>query len=415
MRSWLVAVVMVVGIAASDARAAPSWSPQDLALLQTLRLDALAPPPPDPSNRVADDPRAVALGRSLFSDRRLSANGRVSCAGCHIQDHGFTDGLAVGHGVKSGSRRTMPIAAAVYSPWQFWDGRADSLWAQALGPVENPVEHGFTRTQVVKVLATYYRGAYEQTFGPLPALGDLEHRPPRASPAGDARAQAAWAGMQTDGQAKTNAIFANFGKAIAAYERTLKVRPGRFDRYLAGLSGKNSKPAALTGEEAAGLRLFIGKGQCVSCHTGPLLSDGAFHNTGVPRRPGRSPDPGRSDGIGKAISDPFNCLGPYSDAQRERCEELSFAVVDSPAQVGAFKVPSLRGVGQRAPYMHAGQFASLDRVVKHYSRAPRAAIGLSELRPLHLSLAEQRQIVAFLRTLNEAPAAKPLPKQSHDR
>jgi cytochrome c peroxidase len=313
----------------------------------------------------------------------------------------------------TGARRTMPVAAAVHSPWQFWDGRADSLWAQALGPIENPAEHGFTRTQVVKALATRYRSAYEQTFAPLPTVDDLRRLPNRASPAGDARAQAAWAAMKADQQATTNTIFANFGKAIAAYERTLEVRPGRFDRYVAGPSSASGKSASLSADETAGLRLFIGKGQCVTCHNGPLLTDQAFHNTGVPPRPGKRADQGRSAGVGKAISDPFNCLGGYSDAPREQCEELSFAVVDSPAQVGAFKVPSLRGVGRRPPYMHAGQFSSLGQVIDHYNRAPKAAAGLSELRPLRLSATERRHIVAFLRTLDETP--KPLPLHSHVR
>jgi cytochrome c peroxidase len=159
--------------------------------------------------------------------------------------------------------------------------------------------------------------------------------------------------------------------------------------------------------------LFIGKGQCVTCHNGPLLSDQAFHNTGVPPRRGKPADQGRIDGVGKALSDPFNCLGAYSDARREQCEELSFAVAGT-AQAGAFKVPSLRGVGQRAPYMHAGQLMSLDQVVDHYNRAPAAAAGISELRPLQLSPRERRQIVTFLRTLDEAPTARSASRKSHD-
>ncbi len=405
---------MAAGIGAGGATPAPTWSAEDLAVLQTLSLGALAPPPSDPSNRAADDPRAAGLGRLLFSDRSLSANGQVSCSTCHLPDHGFTDRLAVGKGLTTGARRTMPAAVAIYSPWQFWDGRADSLWAQALGPVENPAEHGFTRTGVVRVLATRYRANYEQTFGALPDSTAIDRLPARASPMGDARAQAAWAAMKAEDQAQANAIFANFGKAIAAYERTLKVRPGRFDRYVARLSGAPARDSALSADETAGLRLFIGKGQCVTCHNGPLFSDQAFHNTGVQPRPGKAADPGRIDGVGKALSDPFNCLGAFSDARREQCEELSYAVAGTPAQVGAFKVPSLRGVSQRAPYMHAGQLASLDQVVDHYNRAPTAAAGTSELRPLQLSPGERRQIVAFLRTLDESPATKPAPRKAHD-
>jgi cytochrome c peroxidase len=412
VRARVLAIAIAAAMSASEASAALSWSPDDLALLRTLWHGALDPAPADPSNRVADNPVAATLGQSLFSDRRLSANGRVSCASCHQPEHGFTDARAVGQGMSSGARRTMPVAVAVYSPWQFWDGRADSLWAQALGPVENPAEHGFTRTQVARAIASRYRDAYERTFSPLPKMDDLQRFPVRASPAGDARARAAWAGMSSADQAAVNEIFANFGKAIAAYERTLKVRPGRFDLYLAGLFGAPGNPEPLAAHEVAGLRLFIGKGQCVTCHNGPLLSNQGFANTGVPPRPGRPADRGRAAGVRKAIDDPFNCQGVYSDARREVCEELEFAVVDSPAQVGAFKAPSLRGVSQRAPYMHAGQLASLAQVVDHYNRAPKAAVGVSELRPLHLSVSERRQIVAFLRTLDEPSAAKPQPPET---
>nr|WP_255500821.1 cytochrome c peroxidase [Caulobacter sp. 17J80-11] len=364
-------------------------------------------PPADPSNRVADDPAAARLGEALFSDARLSANGKVSCASCHQPDRAFTDARPTGRGIGAGARRTMPVAPAAYSPWQFWDGRADSLWAQALGPVENPVEHGFTRTEVARVVAAHYRGPYESLFGPMPDLSDRRRFPLRASPVGDAAARAAWARMTPADQAAVDRVFADFGKAVAAYERTLKVRPGRFDDYLAGVFGAPGRHASLSPDEAAGLRLFIGKARCATCHNGPLLTNNGFANTGVPARPGAAPDHGRAAGVRQVVDDPFNCKGRYSDAQGEGCDELEFAVVDDPAQVRAYKVPSLRGVRRRAPYMHAGQFATLDQVLDHYSRAPAAPEGVSELRTLDLSADERRQIVAFLRTLDEQPERRP--------
>lgn len=406
MKPWFWAAVLAA-IAASATQAAPSWSTDDLAQLRSLWHHGLGPTPADPSNRVADNPSAAALGQTLFFDRRLSANGKVSCASCHQPEHGFTDALAVGRGVSAGARRTMPVAAAVHSPWQFWDGRADSLWAQALGPVENPAEHGFTRTQVARALAARYRPAYERLFPPLPDLDDINRFPVRASPAGDADARAAWAGMTPADQAAVNKVYANFGKAIAAYERTLKVRSGRFDAYLTSLFDTAAKPQRLTADEVEGLRLFIGKAQCATCHNGAMLSNEGFANTGVRPRPGHSADQGRIAGVRQALDDPFNCQGPYSDARREQCGELEFAVVDSPALVGAFKVPSLRGVSRRAPYMHAGQLVSLPQVIDHYNRAPAAAAGVSELRPLRLTATERRQLVAFLHTLDEAPTARP--------
>ncbi len=409
MKKALAAIGAITLVLAPDANASPTWTPEDLATIRSLSPQTLPKPPADPSNRVADDPQARELGRTLFFDARLSANGKVSCASCHQPAHGFTDGLAVGRGIAEGSRRTMPIAAAVHSPWQFWDGRADSLWAQALGPVENPLEHGFTRTEVARLLATSYGRAYRRVFGRTPP--DPATLPLRASPLGDAPAQAAWARMTPTGQQAVNVTFANFGKAIAAYERTLAVKPGRFDRYMAGLMGETRGAERFTPDETEGLRLFIGKAQCVTCHNGPLFSNGGFANTGVPARAGHDADSGRGAGVGKAVADPFNCKGPYSDASPDRCEELEFTVRKSPELEGAFKVPTLRGVAQRAPYMHAGQVGGLEAVLDHYNRAPAAATGHTELKPLDLSPMERRQIIAFLRTLDET-GRKPLRRRS---
>jgi cytochrome c peroxidase len=405
-RAWIVLGAIMATALALIAAAEPTWSAADLKTLRGLWIGALGPPPSDPSNRVADNVAAADLGQALFSDTRLSANGQVSCASCHQPDHAFTDALPTGHGVGTGARRTMPIAPAVYSPWQFWDGRADSLWAQALGPVENPAEHGFTRTEVARVLAAHYRDAYERLFGPLPNMADRDRFPLRAAPGSDPKTQAAWARMKPADQVAVNRVYANFGKAVAAYERTLRVRPSRLDDYLAGVFGAPGRHARLSPDELAGLRLFIGKGQCSNCHNGPLLSNQGFANTGVPVRPELPRDLGRAAGVRAAIADPFNCKGAYSDAPT-RCEELEFVVIDGPAQVRAYKVPSLRGVGQRASYMHAGQFASLEQVVDHYSRAPRASDGTSEIKPLRLNADERRQIVAFLHTLDEPPSPKP--------
>lgn len=402
-RRWLaagvaLATVLTVGAAVSK----PVWSAAEMGTLHRLWIGSLGAPPADPSNQYADNPAAASLGQALFSDTRLSANGQISCATCHQPDHAFTDAVPTGHGVGIGNRRTMPVAPAVYSPWQFWDGRADSLWAQALGPVENPAEHGFTRVEVARVVAAHYRAPYERLFGPLPDLSDRTRFPLKAAPGGDANARAAWARMSPTDQAAINRVYANFGKSVAAFERTLKVRPSRFDDYLSGIFGQPGHHDQLSADEVAGLRLFMGKGQCATCHNGPLLSNHGFANTGVPARPDLPADLGRSAGVRSAVSDPFNCKGVFSDAAQS-CEELEFAVVDNPAQVRAYKVPSLRGVAQRAPYMHAGQFSSLDQVIDHYSRAPKAPDGTSEIRPANFTVEERRQIVAFLRSLDELP------------
>lgn len=158
----LLALVLIVGVGVVLLRPrTPTWSDAEQATLRTLWLGSLPPLPADPSNHVADDPRAVTLGAKLFSDTRFSANGAVACSTCHLSDLSFQDGLPLAQGVGTTTRRTMPLVGTAYSPWFFWDGRKDSQWAQALGPLESAVEHGGTRTQYVHLIATFYRDEYE--------------------------------------------------------------------------------------------------------------------------------------------------------------------------------------------------------------------------------------------------------------
>jgi cytochrome c peroxidase len=404
------ALAGTIGARAAASAAAPvAWSKGERAALRALSLGSLAPLPPDPSNRVADDPRAAALGQALFFDSRLSGDGNVSCATCHVPAKDFQDGTALARGVGTTARRTMPIAGTAHGPWFFWDGRADSQWAQALGPLESAVEHGGSRAQYAHVIATGYRPEYEALFGPLPRLDGV---PTHAGPVADAEWRAAWDRIPPARQNDISRVYANIGKAIAAYERRVALAPSRFDRYVdAELAGRAHTPeSALSGDEARGLRLFIGQASCVNCHNGPRFTDDHFHNTGVPRAAGLPEDSGRAVGVRQALAGEFACTSRYSDAKEGDCDELRFATTEGEELVRAYKTPSLRGVAERAPYMHAGQVATLAEVVAHYDRAPRAPAGHSELRPLRLSAEERRQIEAFLRTLSapvDAPAASP--------
>lgn len=384
------------------------WNAGEIAILSSMRLSQLAPAPDDRSNAYESMPAAAGLGQRIFSDRRFSGNGAVSCASCHQPDKQFQDGRPLGLGVGTGARRTMPVVGAGYSPFLFWDGRKDSLWSQALGPLEDPLEHGGNRMAYAHVIDAHYRDDYEAIFGKLPALRGL---PREAGPLGTPAQRAAWNAMSEDARRDVSRVFANMGKALAAYQKTMRFGESRLDRYLDGvINGNAAASGLLDPSEKNGLRIFIGKGQCVTCHNGPLLSDQHFHNTGIaPRLAGR-PDPGRRAIIAKLRGDEFNCLGRYSDARAEQCEELRFLAADDDAMEAAFKTPSLRNVALRAPYMHAGQVATLAEVVRHYSIAPRAAAGHSELKPFALSEAEARDLVAFLGSLSgpvlDAPTKK---------
>ena len=388
------------------------WSKDEMAVLASLSLKRLPDVPVDPSNAVERLPAAVDLGRRLFGDARFSGNGAVSCASCHDPHKQFQDGLPVSRGVGTGARRAMPIVGAGYSTWLFWDGRKDSLWSQALGPLEDPVEHGGNRKRYADLIAASYRKDYEALFGALPTL----EGPSDAGPNGNDSERAAWSAMSAAQRADVSRVFANIGKAIAAYEKSLAHEPSRLDRYLDSVAaGHVTAQDRLRPEEIRGLRLFIGKGQCVTCHHGPLLTDQQFHTTGVPPRNAARPDRGRAAVTGKVRNDEFNCLGPFSDARPDQCEELRFMASDGAELEGAFKTPGLRGVAQRAPYMHAGQFATLDQVVRHYVTAPHAAVGHSELThrhpgpsaathegraPIELSDAEIQDLVSFLDALS---------------
>jgi cytochrome c peroxidase len=392
------AASMVAVLAIGLVMPGSTWSDAERASIAAMALTSLPPLPDDPSNAAADNPAAATLGEALFFDTRLSSNGEISCASCHQPDRQFQDSLPLGHGVGTGGRRTMPIAGTAYFPFLFWDGRKDSQWSQALGPIENPLEHGADRTMAVRLISSAYRSEYEAVFGPLPDLSGL---PEHATPIGNASQVAAWKTLTFEQRETVDRTFANIGKAIAAFERTIPVPATRFDAYATALMADNAETAEtiLTPEERHGLKLFLGKGQCATCHTGALLSDGAFHNIGLP---GANPasETGRSSAVAEVIADPFNCLGRFSDAQAGACAELQFIAADDPKLVGAFRTPSLRGIAQRSPFMHAGQFATLHALLKHYNEAPGAVVGQSEIKPLGLTEEEMAALEAFLRTLD---------------
>ena len=395
----IVAATLVTGVAAAFTwGGADGWSKQEMTVLSSLRLSQLAPAPEDRSNRYEGIPGAAELGKNIFFDKRFSSNGQVACASCHDPKQQFQDGRALGLGVATGARRTMPVIGLTHSPFLFWDGRKDSAWSQALGPLEDAAEHGGNRTAYVQVLRANYRKEYEAVFGPMPNLTRL---PRDAGPLGDDKQRTAWNALDAPTREAVSRIFANMGKAIAAYEKTLQYGESRLDQYLEGVSRRDTQAyQALTPQEKSGLRVFIGKGQCVTCHNGPLLTDQHFHNTGIPQRSDTKPDLGRRTAIAKVVKDEFNCLGPFSDAREEDCDELRFIAQDEHALDAAFKTPSLRNVALRAPYMHAGQKVTLADVVDHYRTAPVSSIGHSELQRIDLSDQEARDLVAFLLTLS---------------
>lgn len=392
-----IGLAVLIPVLASAADSVPVWNADELSRIKGMSLAGLAPLKPDPSNRVSDDPSAAALGKALFFDPSFSANGAVSCSSCHLPDSQFQDGLPLGQGVGIASRRTMPIAGTAYHPFLFWDGRKDSQWSQALGPMENPVEHGSDRAMVVRLTVANYLAEYESVFGALPELGSV---PMHAAPVGSPEAVAAWQALTVEQQRNINRVFANFGKAIAAFERTIPPPWTRFDDYAEAVASKDgaSVNEILTEQERNGLRLFLGQ-NCATCHGGPLFTDEDFHNIGLPGQTHEA-DSGRSTSVAVVKEDPFNCAGEFSDADPKKCLRLKILRADEPKFVGGFRSPSLRGVAQRPPYMHDGQFATLHDVLVHYNKAPTATFGRSEALVLRLTDQQLDDLEAFLKTLN---------------
>lgn len=378
-----------------------AWDDDQKAVLKSLWIGSLPPIPENPSNKYSTDPKAVTLGKKLFFDSRLSGNLKVSCATCHPPNMNFADNLPLAHGMGTTNRRTMPLVGVAYYTWLFWDGRKDSLWAQALGPIESPVEHGFTRTQCASVIIQHYKQDYEEVFGPLPAFSKRD-LPPLAKPSLDDPASLkAWVSMPREKKEAVNRIYANMGKAIAAFVRTIVPTPSRFDEYVEAFIKKDSASMlkSLSNEEVKGLRLFIGKAKCTNCHSGPLFTNGDFHNVGVPNAANVPPDNGRSEAIAKVLADEFNCMSVYSDAKPSECAELRYMDTATYKYIGAFKTPTLRNVAERAPYMHAGQIPTLRKVLEFY-RDLKPGQRSADLEHGDLNDLELDQLEAFLRTLS---------------
>jgi cytochrome c peroxidase len=408
--------------------------------------------PTDTSNAYGDDLMTARLGKLLFFDGAFSGElgpynvwetngslgnahdpGKVSCASCHDPltagvDHRSKPN-ATSLGVSYTERNAPTVINAAHSPvWQFWDGRADSLWSQALSPPEGPAECGGSRLGVAQVLYARYGELFRGVFGAnaLPDdLADLTRFPPEGKPGLNPGCQPDDPGepffdafdcmVKEDeperggaDQQLVNKIYANFGKAIAAYERRLVSRafePSPFDAFMAGDVTAMS-PAAIRGA-----RLFIGRAGCAECHSGPMFTDYSFHNIGVPQT-GQYPPPtddGRYDGIGgkeNVVANAFNRRGDFSDDRSEtNTGHLTFLAPAPDSTRGQFKTPTLRNVGQTAPYMHNGVYQTLWDVVNHYnfggSTGPYSGTKDPALAPLLLTDAELGDLVEFLRALDD--------------
>lgn len=402
----------------SDAFFSASERSTILAWLGTLPETA----PDDPTNRVADDPAAAQLGQALFFDARTSGDGTVSCATCHDPAAAFDDPRSnTSQGAGLTPRASLSILNGAYGAagedvqiWQFWDGRRDSQWSQALGPIEDPNEMAGSRSATALLIYDEYRDQYEAVFGAMPPLRDGAGTP--LVPAGTLPGDGVWETLPEADQTAVTEVFVNYGKAVEAFERRLVSRNSRFDQFWAELSAGADDSDALSDLEKEGLRVFIDKGRCLGCHSGPNFTDGQFHNIAVPQVGDNIPanDLGRAGGIDSLITTEFSCAGPWSDRpDKSACQVSQLSA--GQGEVGAFKTPTLRNVSVTAPFMHTGMFSSLDQVVSHYDLGggpPGSFDGSRDelMRPLGLDLGDRQALVAFLMTLEGEPVDAALTK-----
>jgi cytochrome c peroxidase len=334
---------------------------------------------PDPSNRVSGDVHAIDLGERLFFDEKLSVKGNVSCITCHIAEYNWTDGVRRNQGQSMVDRNTPTLMNMRHHRWFALDGAADSLWSQSMRPIVDPRELASNATHVAQYLRkdADLSCRYEKTFGVK--LGEQDDE----------------------------AVLVGVGKVMAAFQETLLTDLTPFDAFRNALARGDQGAASVYPRDARrGLKIFVGKGQCSTCHVGPMFTNGEFNDIGVSHFIGgdsKQVDGGRHDGIKKLMASKFNLLGPYNDDAARSSVTKTLHLKPEHRNFGEFKVPSLRNVGYTGPYMHNGEMLSLNDVVRHYSELNvdrLHADGESILKPLKLTKSESADLVAFLHTLN---------------
>jgi cytochrome c peroxidase len=395
-----------------------------LTAVEAAKAHTLSPLPAVPANstnQYADNEAAATLGQKLFFDKRYSGPltvaddmmngglgaageaGKIACASCHL-GRGLDDQRSRPNNVSLGadflSRNALAIVNSSFYRWTNWGGRFAAPWELPIAVVENAKNMNGDRMRVVHLIFDKYKADYEAVFGTLePAIGtDAIRFPASAKPKAMGAADGPWEMMTDADRTIANRVFVNFAKALEAYQRRLVSRNAPFDKFVAGDVGM------LATAEVRGLKLFMGKAGCVGCHSGPHLSDGAFHNIGVAQTGAHVPaaDNGRFADIPPLLASGMNVDSVFSD-DRQSGRLAGLTATPPEDTKAAFRTPSLRGVAETGPYMHTGQLATLDDVVAFYDRGgdtPTAGTKDTLITRLSLTALERADLVAFLRTLS---------------
>lgn len=308
----------------------------------------------------------IELGRQLYFDPRLSADGKISCATCHAPESGWAKQtrFGVGIGGLTGGRNSPTSYNRLLSKEQFWDGRADSLEDQAVGPIANPIEMGFTHDECVGDLKKI--PGYVLQFNKIfPGEGI------NIKTVG--KAIAAFERVIVTGPSP-----ADYYEPLVSFQKTFKAEladlesfkadsPDEYEQYQAMKKASDAHP--ISDSAKRGRDLFFGKANCTACHVGANFSDEKYHNLGV--------------GMDAAKPD----LGRYEVTKKD-------------ADRGAFKTPTIRNVTQTAPYMHDGSQQTLEEVVEWYDKGGHANPHLSDkMKKLNLTAQEKKDVVEYMKAL----------------
>jgi len=381
----------------------------DLELFVISDMQRPAEIPLDETNEWDGNPEAIEFGKQLFFSHSLSPNA-IACSSCHVPNLGFSDGLTQSFGADVTPRHSPTLFDVAQHTWFRWDGGCDSLWCQAIGPIESPKEMNGSRTFLVNAIDgnPNLASQYEALFGDLPDVSGID---PSARPStDDATANEHWSSIPNQTQQEITEVLVNVVKSIAAYEATIQSQATIFDEFVEAMVDpsitEEAALALLSPQEEQGLRLFLGEGQCHLCHNGPTFSNDAFHNIGLgPRDWLVDTDIGRYDGITMLQGSEFNAAGPWSaDPNGNRANRVD-RLIQSTEQLAQYKTPSLRNLFQTAPYMHGGHFETLEEVLQHYSELEESTLqGHSDevLAPLNWTEVEKDAMIAFLRILDDS-------------
>lgn len=376
----------------------------------------------DKSNEVSGNKKAIRLGKALFFDKSLSRDGEVACASCHIPEKGWSDGKQQAKIRQEAMNMNSPTLWNVaQNRWFFWDGRADSLWSQAIGSMESHKELDTDRVYLLHWLLKNkpVKKDFEQWFGALDSCVIGKELPTSAKPTHSPKELSLnerWLALSDCQKTQANRVISGLAKVIAAYEETILSYNSPFDRYAASLKHKMTDFEPYPEAAKRGLKLFIAPNSCINCHSGSNFSDSEFHNLFSAQRSEQKT--GRYYAIDKLKASEFHAGSAYSALTAEDFKKIDF-IYKNVAFKQAFKTPTLRNLGGSAPYMHDGRFKQLDEVVAYYASLKGKEQGDTQATHIEetlfqlntMSQQQQSDLVAFLKTLNDTSFLNSLTKQ----